>query len=103
MTLIPGLGIRFFERFARFCERKSDSQIAHGRSFVKNDRSESLKSLFKKERMTKERREQIAFGHKKGKTVKNMHKIRIVQTLRKYDTVDKLLPQVISSPSPTAS
>ena len=77
MTLIPGLGIRFFERFARFCERKSDSQIAHGRSFVKNDRSESLKSLFKKERMTKERREQFAFGHKKGKTVKNMHKIRI--------------------------
>ena len=67
-----------------FCERKSDSlmkkraslpslfcheqpeRIAHSRSFVKSDRSESLKSLFKKERMSSwtEKGEQLSKTYK---------------------------------------
>ena len=65
-------------------------RIAHGRSFVKNDRSELLKSLFKKKRMTKERREQFALGHKKGKTVKNIQKIRIFRANRSFFASDSL-------------
>ena len=44
------------------CER-----VSHGCSFVKSDRSKSLKSLFKKERMRKEGYERLDLGHKKGK------------------------------------
>ena len=65
--------------FALFKERRE--RIAYSRSFVmsnlseslkllfctvKSDRSESLKSLFKKERMSEEQRERFAHGHKKG-------------------------------------
>ena len=76
----PGLGIHlpvfrairsFFvserakERFASemsesfpslFCHERPE-RIAHGHSFVKSGGSESLKSLFKKEQMSEERRE----------------------------------------------
>ena len=49
--------------------------LLSGRSFVKSEGSESLKSLLKKERMSKKRCEQFALGHKKGencqKHVKN--------------------------------
>ena len=82
---------RFFEAFARVLwakERKSDlllndkpKRIAHGRSFVNSEGSESLKSLFKKEWMGEERGKQFARWHKKGekvwKTVQNKWKIRI--------------------------
>ena len=37
-----------------------------GRSFVKSDGSELLNLLLKKERMSEERRERFALGHKKG-------------------------------------
>ena len=40
--------------------------LLSGRSFVKSEGSESLKSLLKKERMSKKRCEQFALGHKKG-------------------------------------
>ena len=49
-----------------FCHERPE-RITHGRSFVKIDGSESLKVLFKKEQMSKEWREQIPIGHKKGK------------------------------------
>ena len=76
----PGLGIYLpvFEQFARFfvserakerfasemsesfpslfCHERPE-RIAHGHSFVKSGGSESLKSLFKKEQMSEERRE----------------------------------------------
>ena len=39
-----------------------------------SDGSETLKLLFKKEQMSKERREPFALGHKKGKTVKEFVK-----------------------------
>ena len=42
------------------------SKLAHGGSFVKSDGRKLLKSLFKKEQMSKEQREQFALGHKKG-------------------------------------
>ena len=61
-------------RFTCFFERTSLSlffkelheQINRGRSFVKSDGSESLKSLFKKELMCKQRYEGFALGHNKG-------------------------------------
>ena len=51
------------------------------RSFVKSAGSESLKSLFKKEGMSKEQQERFALGHRRGKTVKNIRKIRIARFL----------------------
>ena len=68
------------ERFA--CETEQITPIApvfcheritHGRSFVKSDRSESLKSIFKKEWMSKEEWEQFACGHKKDIKLSNMN------------------------------
>ena len=50
-----------------FCHDRPE-QIAHGLSFVKSDGSESLKSLFKKEQMSKERRKWFPLEHKKWKT-----------------------------------
>ena len=46
--------------------------LLSGRSFVKSEGSESLKSLLKKERMSKKRCEQFALGHKKGENCQNM-------------------------------
>ena len=54
----------------------SDWVNRSGCSFVKSNGSKSLKLLFKKDQMSEER--QFAFGYKKrGKTVKNIWKIRI--------------------------
>ena len=44
------------------------------RSFVKSAGSESLKSLFKKEGMSKERQERFALGHRRGKLSKTYEK-----------------------------
>ena len=49
-----------------FHAKEQCEQLAHGRSFVKSDGSKLLKSLFKKEQMSKERREQFTLGHEKG-------------------------------------
>ena len=49
-------------------------QFAHSHSFVKSDENKSLLSLLTKEQRSKELREQLALGHKKGKTVKNICK-----------------------------
>ena len=49
-----------------FCHERPE-HIAHGSSFVTSGGSESLKSLFKKEKMSKDRRERFTLGHKKGK------------------------------------
>ena len=68
------------ERFA--CETEQITPIAsvfcheritHAHSFVKSDRSESLKSIFKKEWMSKEEWEQFACGHKKDIKLSNMN------------------------------
>ena len=45
---------------------KAIGRLAHGSSFVKSDKRESLPSLFKKEQLSEERWEQFALGHKKG-------------------------------------
>ena len=52
--------------------------IAHSHSFFKSDRNESLKSLFKKEQMSKERWEQ------KKKNVKNVLKIRMFWVISEW-------------------
>ena len=101
--------ISFLSDSLIFCKRKSDSlvktskllplllcrerheQIAHGHSFVKSDGSKSLKSLFKKERMSKEQQELFALGHKRGKTVKNIRKIRIFLGIRSFIASDLLV------------
>ena len=93
---------RFFKWFTCFCERKinwlskmSESllslfcherpeQIAHCCSFVKSDRSESLKSLFKKCEWEKSDGRDFLLGIKKGKTVKNLWKIRIFQAIDSF-------------------
>ena len=51
-----------------FCKEQWE-QFAHSHSFEKSDESESLPYLFKKERHSEERREQLALGPKKGKAV----------------------------------
>ena len=42
--------------------------LTHCRSIVKSGKSESLPSLFTKERLSEERWERFALGHKKGKS-----------------------------------
>ena len=100
----PGLGIRssvFLAIRSFFCEWKSDSlvkksesllslfcherpeRIAHGRSFVKSYGTESLKSLFKSERMSKERYERFLVGHT------NVEKLS--KTYEKYDFFERII------------
>ena len=86
---------RFLERFAHFlwakekfahekewiapvalCHERPE-RIAHGCSFVKSDRSESLKSLFKKDH-----RERFALGHKKGE--------KLSKTYKKYEFFERI-------------
>ena len=59
------LTVALFSRLERF---------AHSHSFVKSDENKSLPSLLTKEQRSKELREQLALGHKKVKTVKNIRK-----------------------------
>ena len=59
-----------------FCHERPE-QITHGHSFIKNDGSESLKTLFNKERMSEEWHKLFVLGHIKGgkqsKPYKNSH------------------------------
>ena len=52
----------FLRAKKRFAYEKE--QIAHGRSLVKRDKSESLPSLFKKERLSEEQRERFTLRDK---------------------------------------
>ena len=56
-----------------FCKEQWE-RFAHCRSFVKSDESKLLPSLFKKERLSKERRERFALGYKKGKSSEKLSK-----------------------------
>ena len=47
-------------------------QVAYGHSFVKNNESEALLFLFKKERLSKERQERFNLGHKKGESTEKL-------------------------------
>ena len=49
-----------------FCHEQPE-QIAYDRSFVNSDWSKSLKSLFKREQMSKEWQERFTLEYKKGK------------------------------------
>ena len=66
-----------------FCHERPE-HIAHGSSFVTSGGSESLKSLFKKEKMSKDRRERFTLGHKKGKNCQKHTKIRIFRANRSF-------------------
>ena len=82
LLLNCGLGCefahRFFEQIPCFLSAKKQKcdllvflSESHFRSFLKSDGSESLIFLFKKKRMSEERCEQFALGHKKrGKHTK---------------------------------
>ena len=87
---------RFFERIALFLKSHVSKSLTvvfllwatwanpSGRSFVKSDESESLRSLFKKKRISEERHERFALGHKKGKNWKEHTKTTIFLVNRSF-------------------
>ena len=67
-------------------------QFPHGRPFVKSDESESIPSIFNKEQLSKERRDQFALlAYKGGNTVKNLHKIWVFLANRLRGICSRLL------------
>ena len=57
-----------------FCNEQPE-QFAHGLSFVKRDLIESLMLLFKKELLSKLRRELFTLGNKNGEKLSKKYKI----------------------------
>ena len=57
--------------------------LTHCRSIVKSGKSESLPSLFTKERLSEERWERFALGHKKGEKQWKTVNTKILQTFQR--------------------
>ena len=95
-----------------FCHERPE-QIAHSRSFVKRDGSKSLmvalsfgatwaicsRSLFEKERLSKEQQEQRALWQKRGENYKNIWKIRLFRIFPSELLIFKRFAQVALSMS----